>query len=87
MRFGPLPRIMTFLRVGRARFVFRFVARIEIRREAFELGRAGIHAVEDRRDAQLLAAFADLERRAADGARNPLVGEAVALQPAGTRPS
>ena len=58
MRLGPLPRIMTFLRSVGRRFVLRFVARIQIRREAFEFRRAGIHAIEHRRDAEFFAARA-----------------------------
>ena len=44
------------LAVGGIGFAGRFVGRIKIRREAFELRRAGIHAIEDRAHAQLLAA-------------------------------
>ncbi len=35
------------LAIGRGGFVFRFVARIHVRREAFEFGGAGIDAIED----------------------------------------
>ena len=55
MRFGPLPRIMTFFRSGGLRFAFGFVAGVQIRREALELRRAGIDAVEDGRDAEFAA--------------------------------
>ena len=58
MRFGPLPRMMTFLRVGGRGLVFVFVGRVEVRREAFELGGAGIHALVDRPHAVLLAQLA-----------------------------
>ena len=55
MRFGPLPRMMTFLRSVGARFVLLFVGRVEIRREALKLGGAGIHALVHRRVTLVLA--------------------------------
>ena len=48
---------------GDVGFALGFVARIEIRREAFELGGAGIDAIEHGRDAEFFAARADFERR------------------------
>ena len=51
-----------FLAIGGRGFALRFVARIKIRREAFELGRAGVHAIEHRRDAQFLAPRAHRQR-------------------------
>ena len=48
MRLGPLPRIMTFLRVGGLGFALALVGGIEVGREALELGGAGVDAVEDR---------------------------------------
>ena len=47
-----------FLAIARVGFVFRFVARIKIGREAFKFRRAGIHAIEHRGDAEFLAARA-----------------------------
>ena len=73
------------LAVGRRRFVFFFVGRVEIRREAFELGRAGIDALVDRADAARVALLVDQVRGAASvlhlpQVREPLVGEAHALE-------
>ena len=49
--------------------VLGLVARVQVRREALELGRAGIDAVEDGAHAQLLAVLANLERFGAQCAR------------------
>ncbi len=51
------------------RLALRFVARIKIGREAFEFGRAGIDAIEHRRDAQFFAARAHRQRFDIPGAR------------------
>ena len=79
MRLGPLPRIMTFLRSARVGLAGAFVARIEIRREALELRRAGIHAVEDGADAQRLALLAHGDLVHAPGLGQLHVGDAEAL--------
>ena len=80
MRFGPLPRIITFLRSRRRGFVFRFVARIHVGREAFKFGGAGIDAVEDSANAQLLAGFANGHRLDGQAFGNLAVAQAIALQ-------
>ena len=49
--------------LARVGFARAFVVGVEVRREAFELGGAGIHAAEDRGHAQLLAARAHRESR------------------------
>ncbi len=62
---GPAAQNHDLLAVAGVGFAGAFVDGIEIRREAFELRRAGVHAVEDGAHAQLLAAVAhgDLDRR------------------------
>ena len=50
------------LAIARIGFRLRLVARIQVRREALELRGAGVHAVEHRRDSELLAAFPHVER-------------------------
>ena len=78
MRLGPLPRIMTFLRVpGRLRR--SFVGGIEIRREAFEFGRAGVDAIEDGAHAEFLAACCARRSRSVSMHRRSGVGDAEAL--------
>ena len=47
MRFGPLPRIMTFLPVAGVGLAGAFVVGVEVRREAFEFRGAGVDAAED----------------------------------------
>ena len=57
---GPAAENDDFLLVGRRRFVFVFVGRVEIRREALEFRGAGVHALVDRHHAVLLAQVANL---------------------------
>jgi hypothetical protein len=52
---GPAAQNHDLLAIRGRGFALRFVAGIEIRREAFELGRTGIDAIEDGRHAQLFA--------------------------------
>ena len=61
------------------RLALGFVAGIEIRREAFEFRRAGIHAIEHRRHTQLFALRANFQRGGAHRAAYPFVGDTVAL--------
>ena len=71
-----------FLRRGRS-FVFFFVSGIEIRRVAFELGRAGVNALVNRLQAMFLAEVADFFLAAfaiqTPRASEPPVGESHAL--------
>ncbi len=55
MRLGPLPRIMTFFRSVGSASSLGLIARVEIWREALELRRACVHAIEDCANALLLA--------------------------------
>ncbi len=68
-----------FLAIAGVGFVFRFVARIEIRREAFEFGRAGVHAIEHGGDAELLAARAHGVCIGSEQLAQARVGNSVAL--------
>ena len=67
------------LAIRRRRLAARFVARIQIRREAFELRRARIHAIEHRRDAQLLAPRPHVQRPDFPGPGELRIGDPVAL--------
>ena len=62
------------------RLALGFVARVEVGSEAFEFRGAGIYTIEDRFDAQLLAAGAHLQRRNLPGTREITIGDAVALR-------
>ena len=66
---------MILRRVGRLRFVFLFVGRIEIRREGFKLRAARIDALEDRNDAETFAIRARLIFGAPRQVREPSVGK------------
>ena len=68
-----------FLAVRGAGFAGALVIGIEVRREAFELGGAGVHAAEDRGHAQLLAAVADGDLGGAPRLGHLHVGDAVAF--------
>ena len=56
---GPAAENDDFLLVGRRGLVFLFVGRVKVRREAFELGGAGVDAFVDRHHAVLLAQVAN----------------------------
>src|SRR5205823_5389306 len=55
------------------------ISRIEIRSEAFEFGRTGVHAVEHGVNAEILAALADLEFGRVPGTRDLDIGDAETL--------
>ena len=66
--------------VAGIRFALLFISRVHIRREAFELGCAGIDTLEDGLEASLLALGADGVFVGAEGASDALVGEPVAFR-------
>ena len=59
MRFGPLPRMMTFDLLVRIRLVAAFVGAVHVRRERLELGRARVDALEGRHELFFDAALAN----------------------------
>ena len=76
MRLGPLPRMMTLRLRGRRGFVFFVVAGVEVGREAFELGGAGVDEFEDGAQALGFAEVANLLDAGGAGKR-PCVGDAL----------
>ena len=60
MRLGPLPRMMTFGRSPGGHLVLVVVGRVQVGRAGGELGRAGVHGLEHRPDAQVVPEPADL---------------------------
>ena len=79
MRLGPLPRMVNLGCVGDVGLVLLFVGGVEVRREGLELGGAGVHALEDGRDAQLGALLAHGVGRGLPEQRQLLVAGAAAL--------
>src|SRR5205823_14866738 len=62
-------------------FAGGLIGRIEIRSEAFEFGRTGVHAIEYRVNTQMLAAPADLEFGGVPSACDLNIGDAESLGP------
>ena len=69
-----------FLALARLGLALGFIRAVEVRREALEFGRAGIHAIEHGSNAERFALLADRERRGLpDAGPSVEIGDAVAL--------
>ena len=80
MRFGPLPRMITFGRVAARHLVALVVGRVEVRGARRELGGAGVDRVVDGADAEGVAQRADLV-----GRQDAQLGDGGVGEPGGLR--
>ena len=86
MRFGPPPRMITFLLVGRPRLALVLVRRVHVRRVRLELGAARVDALVDRAHARGVARRAHLGLGRAGQRGDPAIAHAEPLVAAQVEP-